>query len=90
MYTCMAELDKEDSYGDTIVHGLELDDGTYIDNHNTKLRHQNGTEFTWSVMQIDDFRCRVFGWGPHDIEAHLSVDTIQEMYDDGVLEVVEQ
>jgi hypothetical protein len=85
----MAELDKEDSYGDIIVHGLELDDGTYINNHHTELEHENGTRFTWEARPMDDYRCRVFGWGYYGIEAWLSVSTIQEMYDDGVLEIVD-
>jgi hypothetical protein len=77
-----------DKYGNERVVGLELDDGTFLNNFNTILKNEYDECETFEVISGE--RMVWYGWGPYDIEAVLWRSTIQKMFDAGALEVVEQ
>lgn len=74
--------------GETIIHGIELDDGTYLDNHVTEVQVDDGTPFTINVLPDphgpETTEYDVFGDGEL---IEVTPTMLQELYDDGKLEI---
>lgn len=77
--------------GMTEVHGLELDDGTYLPNYGVELQVDEGTPFNLELLpdpygpETDEYD--VFGEGEL---TEVTPTKIQKWYDEGRLRIMEK